>query len=104
MASGCQADMRCLCEISIRSTLRETSQRSLRNTSKETTFCGVFKTSQTYLRKDVYSVTSETYQKHLSREFVIFQKYPTKMVSCYFRRVTEIFYKIDVGPLETLKK
>ena len=26
------------------------------------------------------------------------------MVSCDFRRVTEIFDKIDVGPLETLKK
>ena len=35
---------------------------------------------------------------------VIFQKYPTKMVVYDFRRVTEIFDKIDVGPLETLKK
>ena len=47
---------------------------------------------------------SETSQKHLSQVFVIFQKYPTKMVSCDFGRVTEISDKIDVGPLETLKK
>ena len=35
---------------------------------------------------------------------MIFQKYPTKMVSWDFRRVTEIFDKVGVGPLEALKK
>ena len=36
--------------------------------------------------------------------FVVFQKYPTKMISCDFRRVITMSDKIDVGPLETLKK
>ena len=48
---------------------------------------------------------SEMPQKHLSQMLVIFQKYPTKIVPCDFRRVTEIFDKIDVGNTqETLKK
>ena len=48
---------------------------------------GVFKTSPTYLKKDVYSVTC------LRR---------LNMVLCDFRKVIEISDKIDVGPLETL--
>ena len=47
---------------------------------------------------------SETSQKYLSQVFLVFQKYPTKMISCDFRKVFTIFDKIDVGPLETLKK
>ena len=35
---------------------------------------------------------------------MIFQKYPTIMVSCDFRKVTELFDKIHVGPLEILKR
>ena len=44
---------------------------------------------------------SETYQKHLLQVFVTFQKYPTKIVSCDFRRVIKISDKIDVGPLKS---
>ena len=47
---------------------------------------------------------SEISQKYLSQVFVIFQKYPTKMASCVFRRVIEISNKIDVETLETLQK
>ena len=47
---------------------------------------------------------SETSQKHLSQAFVIFQKYPTKMVSCDLRRFVTISDKIDVGQLETPTK
>ena len=60
----------------------------LETSQKRWLFCDVFK----------------TFQKQLSHVFVIFQKYPTKMVSCDFRRVIRISDKIDVGPLETLKK
>ena len=35
---------------------------------------------------------------------MIFQKYPTIMVSCDFRKVTELFDKIHVRPLEILKR
>ena len=42
-------------------------------------------------------------QQYLSQVIVIFQKYPTKIVSYDFRRVTEVSDKIDVEPLETLK-
>ena len=44
------------------------------------------------------------FQKYLSQVFVIFQRYPTKMFSCDFRRFIEISDKIYMGPLETLKK
>ena len=74
--------MRCLWDVSKRSPLRETSQRPLRNISKETSqihlkkdgffetflrrlkyiskkmsFCDVSKTSQIYIKKDVIFVT-----------------------------------------------
>ena len=49
-----------------------------------------------YLLREV----SEMSQKHLSKVFVIFQNYPTKMVSCDFRMVIIISDKIDVKPLE----
>ena len=108
--------MRCLREISIRSPLRETSQRPLRNISEKMSFCDVFKTSQKHLKKDAFCVTSlrrlehiskrclfrdvsVTSQNHLSEKFVIFQKYPTKMVLFDFRRVITISDKIDVGAL-----
>ena len=108
----------------------ETSQ----NISKETTFCDAFKTSQIYLKKDIFFVTSlrglkkdvfcmtsfrrlEHISKNMSFPWHLwdvsktslagicdFSKIPHKMVSCDFRRVTEIFDKIDVRPLETLKK
>ena len=42
-------------------------------------------------------------EKYLAQE-CDFSEIPDKMVPCDFRRVTEIFNKIDVGPLETLKK
>ena len=47
---------------------------------------------------------SEAPQRYLAQVFVIFQKYPTKMVSCDFHRVNEISDRTDVGPLQTLKK
>ena len=69
------------------------------------TFCDIFKTSQIHLKKDVFCVTSLRRLEHISKNdafsvtslrrlkdvsrkvFVIFQQYPTKMVSCDFRRV-----------------
>ena len=112
------AGMRCLWEISIRSPLSETSQRPLRNISKEKTFLWRLKDiskemSFAWRLSDVSNISqkscllrniSETSQKHLLQVFVIFQKYPTIMVSRNFRRVTEILDKIDMGPLETPKK
>ena len=91
--------------------LLETSQKRL-------IFCDVFKTSQKHLRKHVFvwrlwdvlrlsqkrclfRDVSETSEKHLLQVFVIFQKYSTKMTSCYFRRIIMISDKIDVGPLNT---
>ena len=76
---------------------------------------------QIHLKKDAFWVTSlrrlvhiskkmsirdvsETSQKYLSQVFVIFQKHPTKMISCDFRRVIKMSDKIDVEPLEILKK
>ena len=77
----------------------------LTNISKRWLLCDVFKTSSIYLKKRcLFRDVSDTSQKYLSQVFVIFQKYPTKMVSCDFRRVIKISDKIDVGPLETLKK
>ena len=64
--------------------------------------CGVFKTSRTYLKKDVRNVV--TSQKHLSQVFLVFKKYITKMTSSDFRSVITISDKIDVGPPETFKK
>ena len=111
--------MRCLWESSIRSTLRETFRDLLETSQKRWLFCDVFKTSQIHLKKDVFCVTSLRRLKNISKKilslrglknisrsqvFVIFQKYPTKMISCDFRRVIIISDKIDVGPLETLKK
>ena len=43
-------------------------------------------------------------QKHLFQVFVIFENYPKNMVSCNFCSVIEVSDKIDVQPLETLKK
>ena len=99
--------MRCLWEISIRSPLRETFQRPLRNISKDVFFV----TSLRYLKymskkmsffffKDVF----KTSQKHLSQVCFVFQKYVTKTISCDLRRTITISHKIDVGPSETLKK
>ena len=70
------------------------------NTSKKSCLlCDLFKTPRKKLC-DLF----ETSQKHLWQAFVIFQKYPTERFSCDFFRVITIFDKIDVGPLETLKK
>ena len=92
-------------------------ERHLRDLSeipeKKWLFCDVFKTSKTYLEKNVLSISqkrcifrdvSGTSQKHLSQVFVIFQKYPTKMVLCDIRKGITISDTIDVRPLETLKK
>ena len=50
-------------------------------------------------------MTSLRHLKNISQKYLwFFQKYPTKMVSFDLRRVTEISDKIDVGPLETVKK
>ena len=107
--------------------LSETSQ-------KRRLFWDVFKTSQIHLKKDVFFVTSlrrlkndvfcmmslrrfERMSKKMSFPWHLwdvpktslvgiydFSKIPHKMVLCDFRRLTEIFGKIDVGPLETFKK
>ena len=49
-------------------------------------------------KRCLFRDTSETSQKHLSQVFAIFQKCPTKMISCDFRRVLTIFNRIDVVP------
>ena len=101
--------------------LKFISKRSTKYISKRCLFCDVFKTSQKHLKIDAFCVTSlrclehiserclfrvisEMSQKRLSQMFVIFQKHPTKMLSSDFRRLTEIFDKIDAGLLETLNK
>ena len=97
--------MRCLSEISIRYPLTETSWDLLETSQKGWLFCFVFKTSQINLKKDcLFRDVSETAQKHLSQVFVIFQKYPTEMILCHFPRVITISVKINMGPLEALKK
>ena len=65
----------------------------------------VFKKSQAYLKKDVFSFMSLKRLKKISRKYwVIFQNSPTKMILSDFCRVIAVSDKIDVGPLETLKK
>ena len=80
------------------------SLRRLKYISKKMSFLwrfyNVFIFQKGCLSRDV----SETSQKHLFQVFVIFQKYPKNMVSCDFWRVIKISDKIDVQPLETLKK
>ena len=88
---------------------------------KRQLFCDVFKTSQKHLKKDVFCITPlgrlELISKNMSFPWHLwdvsetslasicdFSKIPHRMVSCDLCRVTEIFDKIDVGPLETLKK
>ena len=119
----------------IRATLGKRAQITLNQVQSHTKsqkgqlFCDVFKTSQRYLKKDVFLVTSlrrlknikkdvsnisqtrclfrdisETSQKHLLQVLVIFQKYPTKIISCDFCEITKILDKLDVGSLKTLKK
>ena len=67
-----------------------TSLRRLKYISRKMPFCDVFKTSQKFLKKYVFSVTSK---KHLSQVFVVFQKDPP-----YWFRV------ISVGLLQYLIK
>ena len=67
-----------------------TSLRRLKYKSRKMTFCDVFKTSQKFVKKYVFSVTSK---KHLSQVFVVFQKNPP-----YWFRV------ISVGLLQYLIK
>ena len=71
------------------------SLRNFKYISKKMSFCDVFKTSQIHLRKDVHDI-SERSLKYILQVFVTYQKYPTKTVSCDFRRVIEISDKIDV--------
>ena len=63
------AGMRCPWEISIKSLLKETSQRPLRNISKEMTFCDSFKRSQIYLKKSflwpLEDVSKTSQKRHL---------------------------------------
>ena len=125
--------------ISIRSPLRAISQRPLRNISKEMSFlwcledvsntcqkrflfCDVFKTSQKYLKKDVFFVKSLRRLEHISKKVSLtwrlwdvskislasifgFSKIRhIKMISCDFRRFITISDEMDVGPSETLRK
>ena len=50
------------------SPLRETSQRPLRNISKETSFCDIFKTTQIYVKKMSFFWHLEDSQIHLKRD------------------------------------
>ena len=88
--------LRDLNQISIERDLSDTSQKHLKTMS----LIRLKHISKRCLIRDV----SETSQKHLSQAFVIFQKYPTKMVSCDLRRFVTISDKIDVGQLETPTK
>ena len=82
-----------------------TSLRRLKYISKKSLLCDVLRRLKHISQKRcLFRDVSETSQKHLSQVFVIFQKYPTKIISCDFRRVITISDKIDKGPLETLKK
>ena len=82
-----------------------TSLRRFKNISKKMSFAWrLWNVSSISQKRCLSSDISKTSQKQLSQVFVIFQKYPTKMVSCHFRRVIRISDKTDVGPLETLKK
>ena len=112
----------CPWEISIRSPLRETSQRPLRNISEKIAFLRRLPDISKTSKKDVLCVTSlrclEPISKKMSFPWRLYdvlktslasicdfsKKYPTKMVSCDFRRVITIFEKIDFGLLEKLKK
>ena len=95
------AGMKCLWEISIRSPLRETSQRPLRNISKVWIFCNVFKrrlkyiskkmsfvcvfkTSPRYLKKDVYSVTCPRRLKISHSSICGFSKIPCENGFAWF--------------------
>ena len=57
-------------KLSIRSPLRETSQRPLRNISKEL-FCDDFKATQIHLKKDVLCVISLRRLQHISKKMSI---------------------------------
>ena len=65
-----------------------TSLRRLKNISKKTSFLW-----------HLWGVS-----KNLSQVFAVFQKYPTKMISCDFHGVITVSGKIDMGLLETLKE
>ena len=52
---------------SIRSPLRETSQRLFRKSQKRWLFCGVFKMSEIHLKKDVFFKTSLRHLKNISK-------------------------------------
>ena len=82
-----------------------TSLRRPKNISRKMSFVWrLSDVSNISLKSCLFRDISKTSQKHLLQVFVIFQKYLTIMVSCDFRRITEILDKIDMGPLETPKK
>ena len=81
------------------------SLRRLKNISKKMSFVWrLSDVSSISQKRCIFCDVSETSQNHLLQVFVIFQKYPTKIISCNFRKIIIISDKIDVGPLETLKK
>ena len=114
--------MRCLSDVSIRSPLRETSQKPLKNISEKCLFCDVFKTSQVHLKKVVFHVTflrrlkrisktcqfydvSDTSQNNLLKVFLTIQKNPTKMVFQFYdvsdtsqNNLLKVFLTIQKNP------
>ena len=88
------------------STERDISEITQKHLKKD----GFFVTSLKHLNQ-ISKMTSRAYrdisgtsQKHLLQVFLIFQKYRTKMVSCNIRRIITICDKINVRPLETIKR
>ena len=75
-----------------------TSLRHLKNILKRCLLCDVFKMSRAHLKKDIYS-NIRAYLWGVSKTsrqvFVIFQRYPKKMVWCDFRRVITMSDKIQ---------
>ena len=80
-------------------------KKHLKNISKKMCFVWCLEdVSSISQKRRLFRDFPETSQKHLLQVFVIFQKFPTKMISFDFRRLITISDEIDVGPLETLKK
>ena len=83
---------------------RDISETSLKHLKRDYFFVASLRRLKYMSKRCLLCDVSETSQKHLSQVFVIFQKFIIKMISSDFRRVITISDKIDVGPLETLKK
>ena len=100
--------MRCLWDVSNRSPLRETSQRPLRNISKETSFWDFVKTSQIHLKKDVFFEKSLRRLKYISKMISFFEKSLRRLKHiwnrCLFLDVSDMSQKYILKVFVTIKK